>query len=205
VSKVKNRPLFRFEQADYFVRYQASFEPEEEGDPGVLARKRWELLYPAAGLDSPSPFGVEVLNGNWAPDLTETKRLMKRIKRPEGTFKHLETAGLCISPEVLRYFDLSHPITFPHWGRFRVLGIEQKGNRFALRLHSSRRTESGYEEIEGKWAVSTWDFWCDGKILVESSGMVYRPTDQPEVETPYYASSDEWRKHELPDLYGSEE
>jgi hypothetical protein len=180
---------WRFETADYFIRYQSNFA---EGD-GILiwgnAEKKWDLLYPPGEPIESTEANVDLLIGNWELNISESKRLMKQLGVPtdDGEFliQNVDYKGLAISRDAVRYFDLSPPQSFAQF-RLRVLRCERRGNRFTLQLRYQELTSSGYAENPGDEHIQTMNFWCDGRVMVERRGLVYLPTAKAATEKPYH-------------------
>lgn len=62
-----------------------------------------------------------------------------------------------ISPKTLTYFLDGEPVE-----EHRILKCRCQGNRVTFDVCSKR----GFQQ--------TWEYWCDGKILVSDNGLVYR-------------------------------
>jgi hypothetical protein len=141
-----SKERWRFDTADYFIRYEANVADSEELWTWETAEKKWDTLYPPGEPGETGETAAGPLLGTWDLNVPESKALLKRLGAPTVKIDHVignwEGTGLAISREVLRDFAWNGPRPFE--GRFRVLRCAQRGNRFTLQLRYEQRTRSGY-------------------------------------------------------------
>jgi hypothetical protein len=181
-----SKERWRFDTADYFIRYESNIADSEELFTWKSAEKKWDLLYPPGEPGESRETMADLLIGTWELNALESKELMRRLGVPKNTITHClgnwEGLGIAVSRELLCDFKWESAI--PSQGRYRVLRCDQRGNRFTLQLRHQERTHSGYVERSGG-DIETKNFWCERGTLTDDMGRVYRPTDRPAPEEPY--------------------
>lgn len=187
ISIFLSKERWRFEYAEYFDRYQSGLGVDSEEKRREFTKEQWELLFPASELGTPAETDSELLVGKWEMDEPASVKLMNKLRvdsfQAHNLLRERYNIGLVISREMMRQFDLSPPIADWMRSRFRILKIERRGNRFAVHLRHLQRKGAEYVDYEDALTRDA-DFWCDGNILIESSGIIYRRTDQSPVENP---------------------
>jgi hypothetical protein len=141
-----SKERWRFDTANYFIRYEANVADSEELWTWQVAEKKWDTLYPPGEPGETGEAAAGPLVGTWDLNVPESKALLKRLGAPTLQIDHVipswEGTGIAISREFLRNFAWDGPRPFE--GRFRVLRCDQRGNRFTLQLRYEARTRSGY-------------------------------------------------------------
>jgi hypothetical protein len=210
ISIFLSKERWRFETARYINQYQSLLGEDSEAWRKEFAKKQWELLYPASEPATSGVSAPESLIGNWAFDRSETTKLLKSLKvdsiRSEMLIKNFEDQAISISREVFNFFDLAWAIgdCLDRRG-YRVVGSVARGKRLTVTLQGIKHAELGYVETDH---LIKKEYWCDGTLLIEDLGVVYRPTDkrpaegQPWVELFPQLEANAWTESDTSFLHG---
>jgi hypothetical protein len=170
-----------WDEADYFIRYRSTFEDGRPRTAAELAKarskeikamasefealisgseeaeKRWEKMFPATG--SPVKTDASFLCGEWKLDPEKTAQVQTRMGENVSVAQCRKDWGKNVYHVTLDMISL-------HQGRDilteeRTQDCTRRGNRFTIRFLE--------ECMEG-----TSEYWCDGKLLVDQTGLAYR-------------------------------
>ncbi|HEX7896050.1 MAG TPA: hypothetical protein VF447_17765, partial [Terriglobales bacterium] len=174
----KNR--WHWDEADYFIRYESGFEkkstpaefekalkkemksmaaelqalvkgPEEQ-------QKRWEQMFPATGpaVSTDASF----LCGEWKFDVEKTFEVQKGLGEKVSLAKCQRDWGenvYRITPEAVALWQAEDQLT-----EECTQECVRRGNRFTIRY------------LEAEIMEGTSEYWCDGRVLVDHTGLAYR-------------------------------
>jgi hypothetical protein len=122
-------------------------------------KKRWEKLFPSPREGTPVERDISFLCGDWKYDARESARVLKVVEKIKINMAEAQKAHgrnlYRISPKALMYLVED----------YRISGVRRQGNRVALDVRSK------------KGLAGTWEYWCDGKVLVSDAGLAYRRTE----------------------------
>src|SRR5262249_15870831 len=103
-----SKERWRFDTADYFIRYAVNVADCEEIWTWQSAKKKWDTLYPPGELIETGEAAAGLLVGTWDLNVPESKALLKRLGAPTVQIDHVignwEGTGIAISREFLRNF-----------------------------------------------------------------------------------------------------
>lgn len=124
-------------------------------------KKRWEKLFPTPPRGTPVERDISFLCGDWKYDARESARVLKVVEKIKVNIAEAQKAFgrnfYRISPKALMYFldgELAE--------EYGISGFRRQGNKVTLDVCSKK----GLDE--------TWEYWCDGKVLVSDAGLAYR-------------------------------
>jgi hypothetical protein len=195
---------WRFEDADYLIRYRSEVTTELEAKKKAAFQQKWEQVLSPFPNDAQPTSDESVLYGVWRFDPLESEKLMKRYGTPQSEIEKtivpspLGISGKYFSSE--RFENLLDGYLDRNWD-CDIEKIEHSGNWFTIRL----LVYQGY----GEPCKGTAEYWCDGKLLVSTLedrawGYTrvedsYRKGDISPEQKQYEAEMDAWsaRRKEL--------
>jgi hypothetical protein len=172
---------WRWDEADYFIRYQSSFEKNQPKTPAQLAealkketkamvaefaalisgpeeeKKRWEKMFPATG--SAKKADPSFLYGEWVLDVKKTAQVQRRLGEKVSVAQCQKDWGknvYRIQSDAVRLYQGKDMVA-----EESILDCTRRGNRFTIH----------YRE---EWLEGDSEYWCDGKLLVDHTGLAYR-------------------------------
>jgi hypothetical protein len=173
---------WHWDEADYFIRYESSFEEHKPETPVELEKalehevksmaeelqalftgpqeqeKRWEQMFPATGAAVKTD--VTFLCGEWKFDAAKTAEVLTGLGEKISVGKCRTDWGknvYRITPKAVSLWQGKDQLT-----EECTQECTRRGNRFTLRYLEE-------EILEG-----TSEYWCDGSILVDHTGLSYR-------------------------------
>jgi hypothetical protein len=179
---------WRWDEADYFIRYHSGFEEDRPTTPAELAtarsklvdemaaefealgsgqaemKKRWNKVFPPPPPGTPVQKDMSFLYGDWRFDAVETAKVLKRLGEEKSVAECREDWG----SDRIRRFSEKVATEFQDGdliGELHIRAWEHRGNR----ITQYYRGFGGLLLRDG-----TSEFWVKGNLLVDQNGLAYR-------------------------------